>query len=413
MGITSRRGPGFRVTYLAAAIGVLSTAGRPGWAVAFTVADLPRVRCVSNYLFGEQALDPAAWQRDLDRMKENGFNTVWVVNVWADYEPRVEPEQWREDRVERLREICAAAQARDMWVALALAYVGEGWGPEGLDVPVWPLLEDARRHHLAFLRRMAAATANIGNVFYLLCTEEILPATLLYRPNERAECVESFRRWARDVNPDINYWNGRWGAEYTWETLTPVDIEHRPRWQLWADHQRWCGWLMRQIVPPMVAAVREGNPNAVVGLHDFLVPIGLDLTAADGALPLPSPCDFYSIGYYYDHGLAGGLEANLAALREKVQATRQLYPDVPLFCGELGLDVRKQPAADRQRDEELQAQFLAQATDHLRKAGAGFSIWGWRTVVAHEPRTHSLIREDGTDTPALTELRKHFLATRH
>lgn len=379
-------------------------------ATDFTVGDLARVRCVSNYLFGEDAHDLAAWQRDLERMKESGFNTVWMVNVWAEYQPSVEPDQWREDLVARLREICAMGQARDMWVALALAYVGEGWGPKGLDVPVWPLLDNARSHHLAFLRRMATATADFGNVFYLLCTEEILPATLLYRPNERVECVQSFRRWARETNPDVSYWNQRWGTDYTWDTLAPADIEHRPRWQLWADHQRWCGWLMRQLIPPMVAALREANPRAVVGLHDFLAPIGLDLTAADGPLPRPSPCDFYSIGYYYDHGLKGGLEENLAALSAKVEAARGLYPDLPLFCGELGLDVRKQPAADRQRDEALQAQFLKKATDYLRQAGVGFSIWAWRTVVPQEPRTHSLIREDGTDTPALAELRRCFLA---
>lgn len=375
-------------------------------AAPFTVSDLPQVRCVSNYLYGDDSLDVAAWRRDLDRMKRDGFNTVWMVNVWAQFEPSVDPPRWDEGNIAKLREICTAAEARGMWVVLPLAYVGEGWGPKGLDVPVWPLVEKSRKEHLAFLRRMASATKDFPNVFYLLCSEEILPATVLYKPEDRPECVKSFREWARQANPDVGYWNKRWGTDFTWDTLHPANTDHRHRWQQWADNSRWDGWLLRRLLPPMVAAIRQEKPGAVIGYHDFLMPMGLDLTAADGGMPVPSPFDFYSIGYYYDANMKGGLKANLEALHKHVARARQLYPGFPLFDGELGLDVRKKPAEARAAGEKLQAEFLVQATDYLHSQGIGFSLWDWRTVVPGAARTFSLVRKDGTDTPALVRLRE-------
>ena len=374
-------------------------------AADFTVTDLPHVRCVSNYLYGESSHDVAAWERDLDRMEAAGLNTVWMVNVWAEYEPSVAPEQWREDILGKLREICAAARKRYMWVVLPLAYVGEGWGPKGVDAAIWPLIEKQRQRHLAFLRRIARETRDFGNVVYLLCTEEILPGTLLYSPNTRPQCIASFREWARQAHPDIAYWNERWSGSYTWETLVPPDTKGRTHWQMWADLQRWDAALMRQILPPMVAAVREGHPGAMIGLHDFLTPIGLDLTGADGSLPSPNPFDFYSIGYYYDHGLKGGLAANQAEMRRRVQAVKRMYPTMPLLCGELGLDVRKAPAEARAADERLQTEFLIGAIRYLQEEKMGFSLWDWRTIVPGAPRTHSLIREDGTESPVVGRLR--------
>jgi len=388
------------------ALSVLPLAGACLPGRAFTLADLPRVRCVSNYLFDETAHDLASWERDLDRLQQYGLNTVWMVNVWAEYEPEVEPPVWREERIAALRGICAAAQQRGMDVLLVPAYVGEGWGPKGVDVPAWPLIEQHRQQHLEYLRRMARETREFPNVFYLLCTEEILPGTLLYEPTKRPECIASFREWAREANPDVAYWNERWGTTYTWDDLAPADTSHRPRWQLWADHARWHGWLMRRLLPPMVATIREERPDAVIGFHDFLMPDpALGLAAADGALEVPTPFDFYSIGYYYDAGLEGGLEGNLGALKAYVERAKGFYPMLPLFCGELGLPVRTEPPEAQAEDEALQAQFLTRAVQYLEGQQVGFSLWCWRTVVPQAKATHSLIRPDGTPTPALEQLR--------
>jgi len=403
-----RTSAGVRTLVVAAGAAViwLATALPAG---AVTVADLATTRCVCNYLFGEDADDVGTWERDLDRIKQAGLNTVWMVNVWAAYEPSADPPEWREDRIEALRRICAAARDRDMNLLLVLAYTGEGWGPKGVDVPVWPLIERHRREHLDFLQRMTRETREFDNVFYLLCSEEILPATLLYRPNEREECVASFRAWAKQADPDIAYWNERWGTDYTWENLAPADTKHRPRWQLWADHSRWHGYLMRGLLPPMVAAIREEKPGALVGYHDFLLPEKkLGLTVADGGLEPAAGCDFYSIGCYREPKAEGGLEGHLAVLRGQVERARELYPEVPIFVGELGMPVQKAPPETRHEEEAMQADFLMGAVEYLEGEGVGYSLWDWRTVVASADATHSLVREDGTVTPALERLTRRW-----
>lgn len=156
----------------------------------FDVDQIPAIRSVSNYLFGEDPLNLEAWERDLDGMKVAGFNTVWIVNVWAAFQPDADG-GYETEKLEWLRGVCRAASERDMEVLLVVAYIGEGWGPAGVDVPVWPLVPKHRAQHVRYLRWLAEGVAEFDNVFYLLCTEEILPATLLYRPDERPECIAS------------------------------------------------------------------------------------------------------------------------------------------------------------------------------------------------------------------------------
>lgn len=377
----------------------------------FAAIDLPAVRCVSNYLVAtDDEYDVLAWKHDLERMKHAGFNTVWIVNIWKGYQPKVNPPTWREDRLTALREICAAAKERDMNVLLVPAYIGEGWGPEGVDAAVWPLVEKQRQQHLAYLRRVARETRDFPNVFYLLCSELILPATVIIKPNTREESVTSFRSWARQANPDIAYWNQRWDTNFTWENLGPLDTKHRLRQEAWADHARWNAAIVRSVLPPMVTVIREEKPGAMIGFHDFHMPAKIiGLTALDGAFdPASKRFDFYSIFYYYDPGLTNGVEGNLSALREQVERARELYPGVPLFVGELGMAVQKTLAEKRREEEARQADFLTRAVKYLEQESIGYSLWCWRAVVPKSEQTHSLIREDGTMTTALRKLIEHW-----
>jgi hypothetical protein len=366
---------------------------------AFEATDIPQVSSVCNYLFEEPEFDLGVWERDLDAMGAAGFSTVWVVNVWAAFQPEADG-PYREDRLEWLRGVCRAAQARRMNVLLVVAYLGEGWGPKSVDVPVWPLVPEHRAQHLRYLAWLAAGVAEFDNVFYLLCTEEILPATLLYKPNERPECVDSFRSWARGANPDLAYWNDRWQTDYTWETLRPTAAAERKTWQTWVDHGRWFAYLMRQLLPPMSAALRQGDPDAVIGFHDFLLDPALPPDAAD--LPQPGTCgfDFFSLGYYYVHEKS--YEANLKGLTDRVTLARQYYPEVPIFCGEIGLPVRLTSPEVTAADEALQTRWYREALGWLRERGVGYDVWCWRTVVQREPSSLALLRaEDKSARPAL------------
>ncbi len=370
-------------------------------AAPFSISDLPAVSSVCNYLITPDAYDPEAWRRDLEGMKAAGFNTVWVVNVWAEFEPSVDPPKFSDERLRWLQGLCRAADERGMYVLLPAAYIGEGWGPKGVDVPVWPLVLKHREQHLDYLRWLSRGLRSFGNVFYLLCTEEILPATVLYRPTDRPECVALFREWAHRTNPDLAYWNGRWGTSYTWENLSPAVTSDRHTWQTWLDHNRWFSSLMREVLPPMVAAIREGAPQAVVGFHDFLLDPALKQEPQDLPFRPPYPFDFYSLGSYYGRD-RGGLEENLKQFGERVELARTLYPRLPLFCGEIGLEVRLSPPATTAADEELQCQWYREALGYLRDRGIGYSLWSWRTAVSGEKTSLSLHRPDGAPRPSLS-----------
>jgi len=379
---------------------VLLLSAGTGHGSPFTVGKLPAVSSVCNYLITPDAHDLAAWQRDLDGMKAAGFNTVWVVNVWAEFQPSVESGGFSEERLRWLQGVCRAAADREMYVLLVAAYIGEGWGPRGVDVPVWPLIPKHRRQHLEYLRWLAQGVSRFDNVFYLLCTEEILPATLLYQPTERPECVAAFRSWAHRTNPDIAYWNGRWGTSYTWDTLRPALTTERRTWQTWLDHNRWFSSIMQGVLPSMVEAIREGAPHAVVGFHDFLIDPALPQEPHDLPFRPPYPFDFYSIGYYYGHD-RGSLEENLKQLGTRVELAEGLYPGLPIFCGEIGLDVRLDSPEVTRTDQELQCRWYREALGYLRGLGIGYSIWSWRTVVAGEKSSLSLHGADGSPRPSL------------
>lgn len=370
---------------------------------AFSADQIPNVRSVSNYLFQEDAFDLEAWKRDLDGMQQAGFNTVWVVNVWAAFQPSA-PGEYEEARLEWLRGVCREAAKRDMYVLLVVAYIGEGWGPKGVDVAVWPLVPKHRAQHLAYLRWLSQGVGGYDNVFYLLCTEEILPATLLYRPSERPECIAAFRSWARRTDPDVAYWNERWKTDHSWETLRPAATPERHTWQTWFDHNRWFTYLMRQLLPPMTEAIREGDPDAVIGFHDFL--LSTDLKQPADERPQPKRCgfDFFSIGYYYKHD--SSFEENLEALRSRAELTKEYYPDLPLLCGEIGLPIRKSPPETMAADEQLQTRWFREALGYLGANAIGYSIWSWRTKVASAEATHSLYRADGSPRPALEVIKR-------
>ncbi|MGQ9731017.1 MAG: hypothetical protein ACUVX8_07045 [Candidatus Zipacnadales bacterium] len=368
-------------------------------AAAFELEMIPYISSVCNYLFQEEEFEVAVWEQDLDGMKAAGFNTVWIVNVWAAFQPKVDGE-YREDRMEWLQTVCEAARTRKMNVLLAVAYIGEGWGPKKVDVPVWPLLPQHRAQHLRYLNWLSKGLRDFDNVFYLLCTEEILPATLLYRPSERSECVKAFRRWAHWTNPDIQYWNDRWGTSYTWATLRPAATTERKTRQTWLDHNRWFSYLMSVLLPPMTAAIREEDPDAVIGFHDFLLDPALPELGEER--PQPGRCgfDFFSIGYYYAHEKS--FADNFKALTDRVNAAFACYPETPIFCGEVGLPVRLDSPDTQETDEELQARWFRKALGYLRERRIGYSVWSWRTVVKNERMSLSLLRaEDKSARPSL------------
>ena len=369
-----------------------------GGAVAHAVSPARLVRslrAVSNYQPDPtKAHDIAWWRSALDGMREAGFNGVWMVNVWADFQPAVDPPEWRGDRLTFLRQVCAAARERKMTLILAVGYVGEGWAPKGVDDQIWLLRDDQFAAYRDFCGWMARATADFDNVIYILMAEELLPWTVLYAPDRRPELINAFRAWAKERNPDVAHWNARWGTSFaTWDDLRPIAAGERRTLALWSDHHSWENSVLRRRLPDLVRAMREARPDAVVGYHDFILDPVLDMTAADSPLPRPNPFDFYSLSWYYQPKI-GALRANMEGMEARIELARSMGRGLPLFMGELGADVD-------QVGEIVQRHWLLRATRRLETMGIGCSIWNWAQYVERGTATFSLLRADGTPRPAL------------
>jgi hypothetical protein len=363
------------------------------------------VRCVINYIpDAKQNYNLARWEGDLDRIKTAGFNAVWMVNVWAEFEPGVEPATWNEDRIAWLHEVCEAARSRNLRLCLALGYVGEGWQPRGIDGRAWLLRPAEFARYLQYLRRVVRETRQFQNVFYLVMSEELLSTALLVHPQECPEAVGSFRAWTAKANPDIAHWNARWGTDSAWASLGPLDASERKRIEAWQDAARWQSYVLRPRLARLTAggraeiaaAIRAERHNAIVGYHDFLLDPVLALDAADAHLPASSQFNFHSFPFYYQPSQT--MEENLRALREKLAEARRLYPKLPLWAGELGADSSK-------CGEQAQADWFRQAIPALREAGAGYSVWAWRDHSATGEQL-ALLREDGSARPALAGLKE-------
>ncbi|MBC7328291.1 beta-galactosidase [bacterium] len=362
-------------------------------------AELAKWKCVSNYI-PDPGLnyDISLWRRDLRDIKNAGFDAVWIVNVWAEFQPSIDPPTWNEERIKWLREVCRMAKDEGLTVILVLGYVGEGWAPKGLDAEVWPLIPQQVDSYIGFLRQMVRETKDFPNVVYLLASEEILPATLLYNPQKRRECVEAFRKWAKEENPDINYWNERWKGHFNWDDFCPLSTSERSRWEMWMDHYLWFASILRQLLPSMVKAMREERPSAIVGFHDFLLdPVLPPPSPAKASLPTPNPFDFYSIGYYLDPKLS--LLENLSSLKERINLARSLYPKLPLWVGELGADVEKV-------GEKKQRDWLSLAISYLKEQKIGYSIWNWRHYLERGTASFSLLKPDGSPRLAFEAVRR-------
>lgn len=359
--------------------------------------DIASIRCVINYIpDAKQNYSLARWEGDLDRIKAAGFNAVWVVNVWAEFEPSVESPDWNEERIAWLRDVCEAARKRRLRVCLALAYVGEGWEPKGIDGRTWLLRPAEFARYLQYLRRIVRETRQFRSVFYLIMSEELLSTTLLVHPQDCPEAVGSFRAWAQKTDRNAAHWNARWATDFTWASLRPLDATERKRLEAWQDAARWHSHILRSRLPEIAAVIRGERPDAVVGYHDFLLDPVLALDTANAHLPAHSQFNFYSFPFYYD--ASRSMDENVRALLQKIAEARGLYPRMPLWVGELGADSGK-------CGEQTQADWFEQALPVLRQARAGYSVWAWREHSATGEQL-ALLREDGSPRTALAVLKQ-------
>ncbi len=375
--------------------------------------------------------------RDLDRLSAHRFNAVALQVNWGSFASRVDPltgeTEWRDhafmDLPFALRHLSQRGVLAILWTGTARVPEGVGgahnttftdlggrrYKPfDGYLIRDWPAIaandSPVWRAMLDFHRKVAEACAEFDNVLY----DPLDWQHLNINPWSFADPgnLSVWRDWLRSSNPDLQYWNQRWGESNAgWdEVLLPVDewvensvallgppYQGRPRdpyeGPKWADFREWHDPLCNSINAQIIAAIRAGDPDAVIGQRVDIWHFG-DFRQRTWA---PQGVAFFCQGTYP--------ETAEQVSPEEVRKTVRLVTDraprrLPILFWETGCLPTAAPPADL---PALQAQwFKAVESVARRDRLLGFCWWVWRDYYMNETSISlGLLDLSGQPKPAL------------
>ncbi len=342
---------------IAVLVAYLETARRPyGEGEA---GDYSMIRSVTFYVFPfDEETYYEELERSLPKIKATGFNTIWIVNPWAEFNPKplAKPPVYNLGRFEHLRKVLVLLRANGMEAILGLNYLGKGWSPEGIDPGSWitnrTMYDAFERYVGEFLERIE----DFHDMVYIV----------LFTEGTEPEGLDPYR-------------DARIHAAYLRETL---------------------GSLPSRLDPNLRGEFR-------IGYHDCSL-INLDWAEGESPIEGEYTFDFLSMVFYgWEDRTADEIAAEL---ERRAGFFKALYPDVPLIVGELGASICEHGI-------ENQARVLAAKITSALDQGYGFNLWHWRPIPKEDMcgnpafRGLAITNEDGSDKPAVEAI-KEILETR-
>ncbi|AQQ72327.1 hypothetical protein SMSP2_02710 [Limihaloglobus sulfuriphilus] len=348
--------------------------------------------------------DLADFKDTLAQMRQTGANTVWLVLPWIDFQPQALPEPlWNEEAVKNLTAAVTAADDCGMDVILPLCYLGTGWSPEGIDPCIWTVDASMYGAFKSYSRELVGKLIRSGNdnMIFLLYGEGCYPYISSLRDYDVT--VESFKAWCRKNNSSIDYWNKRWGTEYSWDNLLPFKGgTSDPRdANAWTDYWRWSSDVVRAAHGGLARELRGViKGKAIIGYHDDAI-ISKDWGLGATPIPEDNPYQFLSFAHYYTEQEFGSLDKFISETNTIISTFRQAYPQMPLGIFETGLCVH-------QSDIDSQAKVVEEMAGIANKKNVGINIWMWQDHETGDDcqRTFGLLYPDGREKPAYTVLKK-------
>jgi hypothetical protein len=299
------------------------SSGSPTPKASPPLAQLPVARIRSVTFYEERPF--AAYADDvvkaLPRLKATGFNTVWLVLPWYEFEPKplADKPVYDDASFSALRTVLAALRAQRLHALIGLNYLGQGWSPEGIDPCRWienPQMEGAFEAYVrGFLARIDAY--------------HDVPSILFF--TETAQLCDS--------NP----------------------VAHAA--SLAARLQTTLGSIPARLPRTLRSDFR-------FGYHDNSL---LSLGWSEGVSPIakPDPFDFLSMSVYGLEGLRSG--AIVDDLDSRVARFRAFDRKAPLLFGEVGASRCSGGLANQVRVERSVLGYAV-------RRGIGFNVWHWRPV---------------------------------
>lgn len=383
-------------------------------------------------------LDEALVERDFAAMQRQGFNLAAVQVNWGSFMPSVDVEggryEWSRNAQRKLVHLLDSAQRHGLYVDL---WFGTSRVPAGVNglfnaaftdlggrkhdayygwlVTDWPAIADYDTYSWqAFLRfheRVARVCRSYDNVIFDPLDWQHLNLNH-WNFNDPLN-LRSWRDFLRRDNPDLGYWNKRWGeSNPSWDdVLFPVDewardsicrLEGTPYRDLpvtpyeeekWQDFNRWHNPLSIKVIEAITAALRRGAPDTLVvqRVDPWRFGYWREMTWGVGSV------DFYCQGWYpWSQEELDDAQSHL--LREIDAIRSRATRPKPFLVWEVGMDVfhvypeAAEAERDRRRAEYVrEVERFARANDML-----GWCWWVWRDHNMNEDSLHwGLVTQGG------------------
>gem|GEM_PF-4139200 len=288
------------------------------------------IRSVTVYstsgTLGDSGLYPYL-EKTLPAIKANGFNTIWFVTVWTNFDPTplAPNHQYNSQAFENTRQVLSLLQRNNMRAIIGLNYLGTGWSPD--------FNNDGRRDATDF-------------------------CDWLSNPSK----YQSFERYTQQFLSEISdYHNIVYPTVFT-ENSEPCG---------WADtaHAKQLATLLRSTLGSLPTRMpAKIRPQFTFGYHDYSI-INLGWGNGDSPIASPNPYDFVSmVGYGMDNVANNQIAVELDA---RAARFKNLYPKMPLLIGEAG-------ATNCNNQDANQARVDLQIAAYAKKRNYGLNIWGWQ-----------------------------------
>lgn len=252
----------------------------------------------------------------LAELKQTGFNSLWLVNAWKDFNPRplANPPVYDDAAFLRLTQTLDLLRQNNMKAILPLNYVGPA--PEGINACRWtvdlPMYQAFETYVNEFLRRIEPYSDMVYILFFTEGSEPCIPGI---------------------------------GAKQMAALLRPT-----------------LGSLPQRLDPQLRSKFK-------IGYHDYSL-INLNWASGESPIQMPLSYDFLS-GNAYDFETKTDQEI-IGGLNSRRDNFKKIYPFTPFIMGEFGAF----PCNDSTR--ENQARVLKTGIQYLLDQNLGFNIWQWQ-----------------------------------
>jgi len=314
-----------------------------------------------------------ALKADLPLMKAAGFNTVWLVVPWADFQPSINPVSTNQGSYDLLAAVAAYFKSEGLYLILPHPYLGTGWAPTGYDHHAeWPFGDDYLQAFKDFMYGFVDVIKDYDNILVLLHHEGYFNNYSVDNPIVKQAMMETYQT----INPDIEYWNAEFGFSYSSFDEIPVPGPLALRGtRLFIQH-------FRLNIPPLIDRLKdELGAKCAFGIHDWWYLQGF--ISVDTCIPGNNNYDVYSSTYYPGVGAPNWTYINDPAtgLNARMARAPILQLNIPVIFGETGLFIGDPPIGTPGVTEQIRADWYSGCAAWFLANGIGYDFWGWEDFV--------------------------------